>query len=92
MPKIRVGCYPTATPGMRFIGLTGLGPHGYGHQPDEGNGIVYTCRAGHIDITHVRACADWTKYIDPVQHIPLLMEHVRQAAWQRGMICSNTNE
>jgi len=62
-PKVRVGCYPTATPGMTFIGLKDLGPHGYGRQPDEGNGIVYTCRAGHIDIAHVRACADWTKYI-----------------------------
>lgn len=62
-PKVRVGCYPTATPGMTFIGLDDLGPHGYDRQPDEGNGIVYTCRAGHIDIAHVRACADWTKYI-----------------------------
>ncbi len=62
-PKVRIGCYPTATPGMKFIDFNDLGPHGYHHQPNEGNGIVYTCRAGHIDIAHVRACADWTKYI-----------------------------
>lgn len=72
VPRIRVGCYPTATPGMRFIGLRDLGPHGYGREPDEGNGIVYTCRAGHIDIAHVRACADWTKYIAEQAHACLL--------------------
>jgi len=29
----------------------------------EKNGIVYTCKAGHIDITHVRIAADWTAYL-----------------------------
>jgi hypothetical protein len=76
-PKIRVGCYPTSTPGMRFIDLNDLGPHGYHHEPGEGNGIVYTCRAGHIDITHVRACADWTKYIAEKAYACLLADEMQ---------------
>jgi hypothetical protein len=29
----------------------------------EHDGIIYTCRGGHIDITHVRKAADWTAYL-----------------------------
>ena len=62
-PKIRMGNYPTATLAISFRDLEDLGPHGYGPRWGESNGIVYTCRAGHIDITHLRAAADWTRYV-----------------------------
>lgn len=62
-PQIRVGHYPTATWKMRFVGLNDLGPHSYTRHPRERNGIAYTRLAGHIDITHVRSTADWTKYV-----------------------------
>lgn len=62
-PQIRVGHYPTATWGMRFVGPNDLGPHSYTRHAREGNGIAYTRLAGHIDITHVRSTADWTKYL-----------------------------
>ena len=62
-PKIRVGCYPTATWGTTFTDVNDMGLHGYGHQPAEKCGIVYATDAGHIDLTHVRSTADWTKYI-----------------------------
>ena len=28
--------------------------------PSEKNGQVYTCKAGHIDLAHLRKSADWT--------------------------------
>ncbi|MFC1765377.1 DUF4056 domain-containing protein, partial [Planctomycetota bacterium] len=55
--------YPTPTLAMRFIDVNDLGKHGYATQRGEGNGIVYTCRGGHIDIAHVRANADWVRYV-----------------------------
>ncbi|OHB64108.1 MAG: hypothetical protein A2Y77_11515 [Planctomycetes bacterium RBG_13_62_9] len=61
-PRVRFGCYPSATLGTFFVGPD-LGKHGYYWQPLEKNGIAYTCRAGHVDIIHVRIAADWTAYL-----------------------------
>jgi Protein of unknown function (DUF4056) len=62
-PRHRLGCYPTSTPGTRFISSDKLGQHGYGFSPFERNGITYTCDGGHIDITHLRIGADNTRYV-----------------------------
>jgi len=62
-PRTRLGSLPTPPPGPRFYEPDELGEHSYGHNPFEKNGIVYTCKAGHIDITHVRLGADCTKYL-----------------------------
>jgi hypothetical protein len=62
-PRPRLGCYPTTTVGTRFLDPEHLGSHRYKFSPVEKNGIVYTCNAGHIDITHVRIAADWTEYL-----------------------------
>jgi hypothetical protein len=68
-PKMRRGSYATPTAGTTFLDLTNLGPHSYRHVPNEKeNGIVYTCRAGHIDISHVREAADWTAYLAAVTY------------------------
>jgi len=61
-PRIRFGCYPTDTLGTVFLGRN-LGSHGYYYTPFEKDGMVYTCRGGHIDITHLRIAADWTAYL-----------------------------
>ena len=61
-PRIRFGAYPTSTLGTFFIGPN-LGKHGYHVPLGEKNGIAYTCRAGHVDIIHVRIAADWTAYL-----------------------------
>jgi len=58
----RLGTLPTPPPGPRFYEPDKLGEHSYGFNPFEKNGIVYTCKAGHIDITHLRCNADDTKY------------------------------
>jgi len=62
VPTTAVGSTPTPTPGMIFSGPSDIGKHNYANSRGEGNGIIYTCRAGHIDLSHVRNTADWTKY------------------------------
>ncbi|MHC4755208.1 MAG: DUF4056 domain-containing protein [Planctomycetota bacterium] len=61
-PKVRLGSLPTATFGVPFADPNDLGNHSYFINPFEKGGIVYTCKAGHVDIDHVRGCADATKY------------------------------
>jgi hypothetical protein len=59
-PKFRIGSYASDTVSTHFLDTDHLGPHGYGFSLSEHNGIVYTCKAGHIDTFHVREMADWT--------------------------------
>ncbi len=63
-PRARLACLPSATAGTRYPNPFALGGHSY-ENPGfrERNGIVYTCRGGHIDITHVRKFIDWTAYL-----------------------------
>ncbi len=62
-PRLRMGTLPTPPPGPRFYEPDGLGNHSYRlYSPFEKNGIVYTCNAGHIDVTHLRWSADYTRY------------------------------
>jgi len=62
-PRTRMGTLPTPPPGPRFYEPHELGEHSYRFSPFERNGIVYTCKAGHIDITHLRWNADYTRYL-----------------------------
>jgi hypothetical protein len=62
-PRPRMGTLPTPPPGPRFCDPDNLGSHSYHFHPFEQNCIAYTCKAGHIDITHVRWNADYTKYL-----------------------------
>lgn len=61
-PRPRVGTLPTPPPGPRFSNPNHLGKHSYGFNPFEEDGIVYTCKAGHLDIAHLRWSADYTAY------------------------------
>ena len=60
-PRIRAGTLPT--PSGKFSNPDNLGKHSYFFDPFESDGIVYTCRAGHIDLSHLRANADDTRYL-----------------------------
>lgn len=63
-PRARIACLPSATAGTRYPNPFALGGHSY--EPlglGERNGIVYTCRAGHIDIAHARKLIDWTAFL-----------------------------
>lgn len=62
-PRIRPGSYASSTAGVHFLDPGDLGSHGYRYNWSEKNGIVYTCRAGHVDIAHVRKAADWTGFL-----------------------------
>jgi hypothetical protein len=72
-PRLRGGAYPAAILGTPWLGPD-LGRHGYYYRPAEKDGIVYTCRGGHIDISHLRIAVDWTAYLaaETYQH---LMKH-----------------
>lgn len=62
-PRTRLGSYATSTPGTNFLGIDNLGKHCYDNFLFEENGIVYTCRGGHIDIAHLRIAADYVRYL-----------------------------
>lgn len=62
-PRSRVGRYASPTLGTIFAEPDNLGIHGYANGWSERTGIVYTCKAGHIDLAHVRKAADWTAYL-----------------------------
>jgi hypothetical protein len=62
-PGVRLGSYATATLGTHFLDADNLGRHHYGGSCFEKNGIVYTCKGGHVDITHARIAADNVRYL-----------------------------
>lgn len=62
-PKMRIGFYPSSTLATEFLSIADLGQHFYQNNLLEKNGIVYTCKAGQIDTTHLRKSADWTAYL-----------------------------
>lgn len=62
-PRIRVGYLPSPTLGTVFSGPNDLGRHGYRPNLSERNGIVYTCKAGAIDIGHARKATDWMVFL-----------------------------
>ncbi|MFC1635917.1 DUF4056 domain-containing protein [Planctomycetota bacterium] len=62
-PRGRVGCRPCSRIGIRFLNPERLGPHGYSYAWSEKNGIVYACRAGFLDIAHVRGAIDRTAFL-----------------------------
>ncbi len=62
-PRGRIACLPSPTMGTRYLDADDLGKHSYGFTLWERNGIVYTCRGGHIDVTHLRKVVDWTGYL-----------------------------
>jgi hypothetical protein len=58
-PKGRIGTYAAATALTDFEGPGDLGTHG---AAEECNAQLYTCRGGHIDLSHLRKSADFTRY------------------------------
>lgn len=67
LPRARIGCLPF--PGIFTLyeaaDAESLGEHVYAGDAsgETDRGIVYTCRAGFLDICHVRNSADMTAYI-----------------------------
>jgi len=63
IPRARSGHLATATNGIPFPDPCNLGRHSYDIGIGEVGGIVYTCKAGHIDLDHVRGNADNTRFL-----------------------------
>jgi hypothetical protein len=62
-PRVRMSCYASSSIGTVYADPNNLGTHGYKSGAHEKNGILYTCKGGHIDTPHVRKAADWTAYL-----------------------------
>lgn len=62
-PRIRLSCYASASVGTVYGDPGNMGTHSYEGGGGEKNGIIYTCKAGHIDVPHLRKAADWTAYL-----------------------------
>jgi len=62
-PRTRMGCYPFSTVGTDFLDVEELGQHAYKFGLSEKNGLLYSCRGGHIDTAHLRKAADWTAFV-----------------------------
>jgi hypothetical protein len=70
VPRDRMGCLPF--PGTFTLHTTAdpsqLGQHRYGRIPrlfeddEKERGIIYTTRAGFLDLAHLRESIDWTRY------------------------------
>jgi hypothetical protein len=74
-PKIRIGSLASPFIGTKYIDCEKLGKHSYKNGILENNGIVFTCRAGHIDIAHVRNNADWTAHFAAMVYDHLRKNH-----------------
>jgi hypothetical protein len=59
----RLGVRPVPSIATNYLDLKNLGKHSYLGKGSEKNGLVYTEKAGIIDISHVRWCADTTAYL-----------------------------
>lgn len=70
-PRTRLASLPAPTPATDFIGIDDLGTHCYNSFFPECNGIVYTCKAGHIDTGHVRIAADYVRYLNDMIRVTL---------------------
>jgi len=62
-PRTRIACYASSTLGSTFVKPKHLGTHGYMGSSSEKNGIIYTSKAGHIDVAHLRKIIDWTAFL-----------------------------
>ncbi len=70
-PRVRSGFYSTTVSWTPLLDPNDLGKHSYCMGKSEKIGVVYTCKAGHIDIGHVRKMADWSGYLSvkTLEHI-----------------------
>jgi len=71
-PRLRISSYFGSVGGMQFTDPESLGKHSYSSSWDEKNGMVYTCRAGFIDMGHLREAADRTRYAYQVVYRAIL--------------------
>jgi hypothetical protein len=71
-PRLRISDFFGNPWGMRFADPNDLGRHCLDACRDEKLGLVYTCRAGFIDIGHLREAADRTQYLTQITYKNLM--------------------
>ncbi len=74
-PRLRVSDFFGNPWGMRFADPNDLGRHCLDDCRDEKLGLVYTCRAGFIDIGHLREAADRTHHIAQITYKNLMQSN-----------------
>ncbi len=62
-PRMRVSPYFGNILGMSYTSIDELGQHDYDAGSGENNDLLYTARAGYIDLGHLRESADRARYI-----------------------------
>lgn len=71
-PRLRISDYFGSPAGMRFPEPDDLGAHCLDNCRGEKLGMVYTCKAGFIDIGHLREAADRTHYAAQIAYTNLM--------------------
>ena len=62
-PRLRPSPYFGSFSGMSYSNLQDLGKHDYSRFFGENNSLIYTARAGYIDMGHLRESADRARYL-----------------------------
>jgi hypothetical protein len=62
-PKLRPSPYFGCFSGLNYADIDSLGRHHYGTFSGQVNAMVYTAKAGYIDLGHLREAADRTRYL-----------------------------
>lgn len=73
-PRMRPSPYFGNLLGMGYTDIDNLGPHSYDGSNKENNDLLYTARAGYIDLGHLRESADRARYIFEVCRANLMEE------------------
>lgn len=62
-PRLRPSPYFGSLSGLEYTTVDELGRHDYSNFFGENNALIYTARAGYIDMGHLRESADRTRYL-----------------------------
>ncbi|MDH4202790.1 MAG: DUF4056 domain-containing protein [Phycisphaerae bacterium] len=62
-PALRPSPYFGCLSGLNYTDVDNLGQHSYGNFRGGKNALVYTAKAGYIDLGHLREAADRTRYL-----------------------------
>lgn len=62
-PRLRPSPYFGSIPGVSYASIENLGKHDYNHFLGENNAMIYTAKAGYIDLGHLRESADRARYL-----------------------------
>lgn len=67
-PRLRPSPYFGSITGLSYADVDELGKHNYDRMFGEKNPLVYTAKAGYIDIGHLRESADRARYLFDICH------------------------